>query len=903
VYKNILVGMAKAHLSTVVEHGFALSMSFLSTIRDGDGTSSSSSNLALDYAITMTQIVHHLIGSSLTSLIVVDNEEHTTTSATIAASIDQVFTLVYEKLPILLTHTRTMRMKGGVGGESSSSSSLEKTESLLTELLDLITQTQLRHPIAFARFLSPFLHLFYNDLSHAVSNGTAASSSDDTPFFILEMSFLANVISCSDYTPEVTTNVAIQTIQSETQMEHGRRAITSKGDTSINITDVQNVVHTVWGVFFHHERISTLLDIALFFMTLTADHQSDWHTDPESYYVARLNSVADEDVLACAQNLYLALMEGPQVCQDIVVTKVTAILQDAEGQISAAKMEAGQQAIVDRSSMTSHVVRQWDTIYTAVGLSLGIIENRSQFNLKAWLECVVSCLRIIIGGTIANGTILPLLRHRIVWLLGCSYQYIGNRKITAELLVSVLTNVPDTQNDTVVQLAASQALNNILCDPDDSLICFLRQPDHIISSLYALTICCEDIESQSQTLSSISLLLSCIVGTGNTIGSSTAEAIVFPLSQIWEATQVQNIMLRRDVLSILSSVATAIEKEQFGGIIQIALPLLHNVLDPATREENLFLIETALILWLTLLRLAGSYDSNLGILFGRVKELLAQDLEHVKSLMNITQGYILLGGTTFLSHHSSDLQQILILLVGNVNPRGAAYLNLIFECLLGAFPSQGVPLFIHGGIANKMIQSCAANYNDENDCEPDRVIIIYLSVLARLVLHSSNILDTILPISCKQTMFGHDHLLSLYFRFFEESGGGSSLCQKLWTAFLLSLLPPSPTLNNFRVHLLELMDSLMSCCLDTIKQNNTALIPYSVGYDSEEETVDFSKSSYQNLLDANLRMDTIYNADIRSLLKLKMQQLSSDLNKSDHDRLLQSVRPNVLYELEQIIDQ
>lgn len=49
--------------------------------------------------------------------------------------------------------------------------------------------------------------------------------------------------------------------------------------------------------------------------------------------------------------------------------------------------------------------------------------------------------------------------------------------------------------------------------------------------------------------------------------------------------------------------------------------------------------------------------------------------------------------------------------------------------------------------------------------------------------------------------------------------------------------------------------------------------------------------------------DTIYNADIRSLLKLKMQQLSSDLNKSDHDRLLQSVRPNVLYELEQIIDQ
>ena len=102
----------------------------------------------------------------------------------------------------------------------------------------------------------------------------------------------------------------------------------------------------------------------------------------------------------------------------------------------------------------------------------------------------------------------------------------------------------------------------------------------------------------------------------------------------------------------------------------------------------------------------------------------------------------------------------LSLLIGNVNPRGALYVNLIFESLLGAFPCQGVQLFIDGKIANNMICACAANYHNNSDCEPDRVIIIYLSVLARLLLHTSNVLDNIIPFTCKEGLvFGHDHLV------------------------------------------------------------------------------------------------------------------------------------------------
>ena len=66
------------------------------------------------------------------------------------------------------------------------------------------------------------------------------------------------------------------------------------------------------------------------------------------------------------------------------------------------------------------------------------------------------------------------------------------------------------------------------------------------------------------------------------------------------------------------------------------------------------------------------------------------------------------------------------------------------------------------------------------------------------------------------------------------------------------------------------MDSFMSCCLDTVKQSNNVLVPFSVGYDSEEETVDFSKSSYQNLLEINLRMvSELQDYCIHSISKLR----------------------------------
>jgi len=71
-------------------------------------------------------------------------------------------------------------------------------------------------------------------------------------------------------------------------------------------------------------------------------------------------------------------------------------------------VKAGQE-MVDFDAST--VVLKWDAIYTAVDLSLGITESKSEFNLKVWLHCVVGCLRIIIEEASTNAKMLPIFWH------------------------------------------------------------------------------------------------------------------------------------------------------------------------------------------------------------------------------------------------------------------------------------------------------------------------------------------------------------------------------------------------------------------------------------------------------------------------------------------------------------
>lgn len=125
----------------------------------------------------------------------------------------------------------------------------------------------------------------------------------------------------------------------------------------------------------------------------------------------------------------------------------------------------------------------------------------------------------------------------------------------------------------------------------------------------------------------------------------------------------------------------------------------------------------------------------------------------------ITEMYILLGGKAFLAANSEALCKILHLTVTKVRPRGVKYIGLVLEALLRECALEGGLLLFHWGILETMLRSCALNCANVRECEPDRVIILYLNALARVSIASPDILDSLLPLSTCGISFGYSELV------------------------------------------------------------------------------------------------------------------------------------------------
>lgn len=67
------------------------------------------------------------------------------------------------------------------------------------------------------------------------------------------------------------------------------------------------------------------------------------------------------------------------------------------------------------------------------------------------------------------------------------------------------------------------------------------------------------------------------------------------------------------------------------------------------------------------------------------------------------------------------------------------------------------------GVLKVYLQSCGENYWGEDNCEPDRVIVLYLTALARILLVSPNLLQTLLPLALPSgRMFREEELVRLH---------------------------------------------------------------------------------------------------------------------------------------------
>ena len=183
------------------------------------------------------------------------------------------------------------------------------------------------------------------------------------------------------------------------------------------------------------------------------------------------------------------------------------------------------------------------------------------------------------------------------------------------MLVSTLS----ASNDICVRLTAVQSLDAILPQCEDVPSILNSIVESTVPALYQLTNECAEVESRSVCLDLLSNIITYVGVTGGShaLTNEILNAIVAPLSSIWANATDQNLLLRRNVLAILSCVAAFVGSEQITVLYPLALPLI----DDSFAHENVFLVEDALKIWCTIIRLSKTYDPMLGKLFVRAAEL------------------------------------------------------------------------------------------------------------------------------------------------------------------------------------------------------------------------------------------------------------------------------------------
>jgi len=267
---------------------------------------------------------------------------------------------------------------------------------------------------------------------------------------------------------------------------------------------------------------------------------------------------------------------------------------------------------------------QWDALYTAAGLAGSMLEGYSGFDFGSWFEsCLGPNLSVLLQQA---GNDLPILQRWIVWLISCNANQINISSHLNPLgMVAAVLSLPNG-GDLCLRLTAVQAMDALLPYCEDAPQLLHSITDVTIPALYQLTNDCSEVESRASSLDLISNIITYVSCTGGNLSAKLLNNIVAPLATIWENATDQNLLLRRNVLSIISCVASFVGPNEATVLYPLALPMID---DSFGKEENVFLVDEALKIWWVFLELARGYDPLFGKLYLRAPGL-SKDLEHVK---------------------------------------------------------------------------------------------------------------------------------------------------------------------------------------------------------------------------------------------------------------------------------
>ncbi|DBA00554.1 TPA: hypothetical protein N0F65_006458 [Lagenidium giganteum] len=657
----------------------------------------------------------------------------------------------------------------------------------------IVVSLQKSYAIEFREYLTPFLTLFWAVLASTAVQTPACP----TKLQIEALQFFSNVLSCRLYKEESLRGT------SDTSYAPYTKVITATGDVALTdamVLEGNAAVNAFINASESNQtRLNALLERTVMqFMRLSPQDLEDWESDAEEFVQLSESLTAQESVRACAENLFLTIMQSyPQ--QAIPMLK----------EMTSAASSWLQELVTTDGAADANKVLNTDAILLAIGL--GCYDLHDCFDFEPWF--LSNLVPVLMHPSAQTGSVggLPVLRFRIVWLSGCWLAQLS--ETIRPPLYDALLNVAFFRDDgeAALKLRIVQTLESMVVDwgfQQEAFIPFLPRSLDCLCRFFSHT---EQSESQMKVLSCIDAI---IKACGADI-IPFCEQVSAPLPGMWLSGGDANNLVRGKILQLLTNLLNSIKEDKaraaqhapsIAKVIEMCLQVVRFATDQSNPDQ-VFLMEGGLEVWSSAMDVLDTYTEDLHVLFANALLLLQRDYEHVMLVSDLLERYLRMGKAQFWQTYHSGVGQTLESVIGNVKADAAIQLAKTLEVVVVLFPSDQIGSILT--VAKQMVEACLAFKRNDPSRESELVIVAYMTVLARLLMHNPDLtLSQIFQNDQAALLTVVDLMLDKFYTVVSSSF--PLLRRKVWVIALSSLLIlPSEAL-------LERTGQILDACVEVM---------------------------------------------------------------------------------------
>ncbi|XP_071722890.1 uncharacterized protein [Rutidosis leptorrhynchoides] len=551
-----------------------------------------------------------------------------------------------------------------------------------TKAMKILVSIQTRHPYSFGD--QCVLPLVMDFCLNKITDPEPEIVSFDK-FLIQCMSMAKIVLECKEYKPIMTGRVIDENVVSHEQRKK----------------NISGAVAGVLASLLPNDRVLLLCNVLIRrYFVLTASDLEEWRQNPESFHHEQGAVLWSEKLRPCAEALYIVLFHNHS---QLLGPFVVSILQEA--------MNGCPPSVTD---ITSGMLLK-DAAYGAAAYMYYELSNYLSF--KDWFN---NALSLELTNDHPN---MRIIHRKVALILG---QWVSEIKDDTKRPVYCALIKLLQDRDLCVRLAASRSLLFHIEDAAFSQQEFSDLLPVCWQLSFKLVEDVHEFDSKVQVLNTISELIAYV---GDII--PYANKLIQLFQKSWEESSGESL-LQIQLLSALKNFVVALGYKS-PLCYTVLLPILVSRLDVNSPDE---LLEDSMQLWEATISNAPSMVPQLSEYFPSLVNILERSFDYLKVAASIIEGYIILGGSEFLSLHASSVAKLFDAIVGNVNDRGLLSILPVIDVLIQCSPSDGPQLI--SSTLQKMIVICLTG--DDHVPTSTAVKASAAATLARILVTNTNFL-------------------------------------------------------------------------------------------------------------------------------------------------------------------